>query len=56
MDSHYEAEIRSLRYFKTCAKDIAKHIIVMVTWAQLANVHRFSSMYLRVPGVLESWP
>ena len=56
MDSHYEAEIRSLRYFKTRAKDIAKHIIAMVTWAQLANVHGFGHMYLRVPGVLESRP
>ena len=28
----------------------------MVTWAQLANVHGFGSMYLRVPGVLKSQP
>ena len=56
LDSHYEAEIRSMRFFKTRAKDLTKRIISMVTWAQLANVHGFGSMYLRIPGVLESWP
>ena len=56
MDSHNQAEIRSLRYFKTRAKDLVKRIIAMVTWAQLANVHGFGSMYLRMPGVLESRP